>query len=288
MIGQLPTFFSAGEVREIWNSGCREDRPCGCGDAFSRCAFWQEVGRVGFGGWDRLDLREVLRLRYTVDRPWRIPLLARGSADPDVERYLQILERLYRAIRRVSDADVIVDSSNLPSAAFLLRRAGDVDLRVVHLVRDSRGVAFSWQRTVEKRTGSGTTHLPTYGVVASSLRWLGYNALTSSLRRRIPYLFVRYEDFIAAPVQVLARVAAHAGVVVDDGDLGFVDGNTVTLGANHTVEGNPMRLGIRSVELRRDDKWVHAMPARDRASVTLLTLPALRRYGYDTRLRRAG
>jgi hypothetical protein len=34
MIGQLPGFFSAGEIREVWQQGLRENRPCGCGTPF--------------------------------------------------------------------------------------------------------------------------------------------------------------------------------------------------------------------------------------------------------------
>ena len=289
MVGQLPSFFSAGEVREIWNSGCREDRPCGCGAPFSRCPFWQAVGGQAFGGWDAIDLADVLRLRYTIDRPWRIPTLAaRTSPDApgsDIRRYLEILELLYRAIREVSNADIVVDSSNLPSAAFLLRRSSAIDLSLVHLVRDSRGVAFSWQRTVAKETGSGTTQLPKYGLASSSLRWLGYNALASALRRRTPYLLVRYEDFVRRPREVLTDIAALASVAVGPSDLSFIDGGDVAVRPNHTVEGNPMRVGTRSLVLRRDDTWTHAMPLRKRASVTLLTLPSLRRYGYHTSLR---
>src|SRR4029079_13210849 len=73
MLGQVPGFVSAGEVRELWLRGCRENRPCGCGAPFFDCSFWSAVGRQAFGGWDQVDLERLLRIRYTLDRPWRIP-----------------------------------------------------------------------------------------------------------------------------------------------------------------------------------------------------------------------
>src|SRR5207253_253895 len=76
MLGQVPGFVSAGEVRELWLRGCRENRPCGCGAPFADCSFWSAVGERAFGGWDQLDLERLLRVRYAVDRPWRIPELA--------------------------------------------------------------------------------------------------------------------------------------------------------------------------------------------------------------------
>src|SRR5439155_19145064 len=129
---------------------CVEDRPCGCGLPFSRCPFWTEVGGAAFGGWGSLDLTEVLRLRYSLDRPWTPAVMAASRLRPglrrDLEGYLGILGSLYRALGEVSGARVLVDSSKLPSHALLLRRVPGVDLRLLHLVRDSRGVAFSWQK----------------------------------------------------------------------------------------------------------------------------------------------
>jgi hypothetical protein len=289
ILGQLPGVISAGEVREIWKRGCREDGLCGCGEAFSRCPFWHAVGERAFGGWSAIDLDEILRWRYEIDRPWRIPALAdrrsRTGVDPDVRPYLEVLGKLYRAIRDVADARVVVDSSNLPSAAFLLRRTDEIDLRVVHLVRDSRGVAFSWQQTVPKQTTFGPAQLPRYGVVAASLRWTVYNALTRSLRRLgVPYLLVRYEDLVAEPMKVLTRVGVHAGIDLEPGALSFIDGREVGLRPNHTVEGNPMRVGTRHLVLRSDERWKREMSRARRGAVALLTLPSLRRYGYELAL----
>src|SRR4028119_1802817 len=64
-----------------------------------------------------------------------------------------VLERLYRAIQRVSGAGVIVDSSKRFSYAVLLSLLPFGDLRVVHLVRDSRAVAYSWARSSESTVG---------------------------------------------------------------------------------------------------------------------------------------
>ena len=155
MLGQAPGVFSAGEVREIWQSGLVENRPCGCEQPFRDCSFWQAVGDAGFGGWDRVPLSDILRLRYSLDRPWSfLPLPVSGmvgSLRARIQEYTGTLERLYRAIAEVSGASVIVDSSNLPSHAFLLRTMPAIDLRLIHLVRDSRAVAWSWQKRVEKR-----------------------------------------------------------------------------------------------------------------------------------------
>ena len=50
MLGQLPGFVSAGEVRELWLRGILENRPCGCGVPFRSCPFWTKVGDEAFPG----------------------------------------------------------------------------------------------------------------------------------------------------------------------------------------------------------------------------------------------
>ncbi len=286
MLGQAPGVFSAGEVREIWQSGLVENRLCGCEQPFRDCSFWQAVGDAGFGGWDRVALPDVLRLRYSLDRPWSFPALpaSRVSAGlrSRIHEYTGTLQRLYRAIAEVSGASMIVDSSNLPSHAFLLRTMRAVDLRVIHLVRDSRAVAWSWQKQVEKRRAAGPAgYLPQYGPAGSSLRWMYYNGLTQSLRRLgVPYHLVRYEDLVRDPYQVTAGLLGHAGLTGAAAQPSYIDGHRVRLKQNHTVEGNPMRFVTGHLDLRSDQAWQVQMPARDQRLVTALTLPLLRAYGY--------
>src|SRR3712207_200886 len=71
-----------------------------------------------------------------------------------------VLERLYRAIQKVSGAAVIVDSSKRSTYAVLLSLLPFADLRVVHLVRDSRAVAYSWGRIKESPAVVGGRLMP--------------------------------------------------------------------------------------------------------------------------------
>jgi hypothetical protein len=286
LLGQVPGVFSAGEIREVWERGCLQDRPCGCDEPFHGCEVWSEIGRVAFGGWGALDLDEALRLRFSVDRPWMAPVIASPWAWPSlrgrIERYVDIVGRLYRAIFEVTGARVVVDSSKIPSHAFLLRRVEDVDLRVLHLIRDSRGAAHSWQKLVEKKVTSGDPQfLPRYGPLGSSARWLVYNAQTSVLRNLgVPYRRVRYEDLMTDPLRWTTRILAFADVRASEGQLPFTGPHEVVLRPNHTVDGNPVRFSTGSTRLTMDEAWRRDMPPLRRSVVTIATLPGLLRYGY--------
>jgi hypothetical protein len=207
MLGQVPGFVSVGELRQIWQRGLVEDSRCGCRLAFHECPYWTAVGLAAFGGWDRLDLAAVLELRNSLDRVSTLRTLKRPGSRPQeearIEAYVSILENLLRGIQEVSGAGVIVDSSKTPSHALLLARVPDVDLRLIHLVRDSRGVAYSWKRATrgKQRKRKLRSLRARLGVnLSASMRWASYNARIPTLTHvGIPYRFVRYEDMVGDP-----------------------------------------------------------------------------------------
>ncbi len=289
MLGQLDGFVSAGEVRELWLRGVAEDRPCGCGAPFSACAFWTEVGAEAFGGWDRLDLDRVLRVRYRRDRAWALPALLVGprrrSVDGDLAHYLDALSRLVAGISTVAGARVVVDSSKLPSHTLLLQQAGGLDVRLVHLVRDSRGVAYSVRKHVVKTVSHGNpTLLPRHGAVTAALRYDLYNGVHHALevrerRHGRELLRVRYEDLVSDPERWLVEVARHADERAPT-DVPFLEKGRVRLAPNHLVDGNPVRFSHGALPLHLDAAWHHQLGAGDRRIVTALTRPLLARYGY--------
>jgi UDP-N-acetylglucosamine transferase subunit ALG13 len=281
LLGQLPGACSIGEMRDLWLRGVLENRRCGCGEPFLSCPFWGAVGERAFGGWSRDHAIELHRLRARFDRPWTIPLLAaRSHWFAGLERYVESMAAVYRAISDVSGASVIVDSTKIPSYAFLLERIPDVDLRFVHLVRDSRGVIHSWQKSVARPDATGRPdQMIRYGVVSASLRYLLYNATADAVRATsTPYLLQRYEDLATDPAGVVGRIATFGGLSTDGVDLLHADG--ATLDVSHTVDGNPMRFEQGRLTIRLDEAWRDDMGEHDRRIVTLATAPLLRRYRY--------
>ncbi len=287
MLGQLPGFHSAGEIRDLWQRGLVENRLCGCGLAFRECPFWSAVGEEAFGGWDRVDVAHVIGLSRSIDRHSRIPLLVAHAAWPPFDRRLRefhgTLERLYRAIALVGETRVIVDSSKAPSTAFVLRTMPALDLRLVHLIRDSRGVAYSWNKKVVRPDTPGrTVYMHRYQPVRVGMRWVTRNLQMEMLGRLgHPEVRVRYEQAVTAPRGELERIVEMLEEQVASDAYAFIADGRVRLGVNHRVMGNPVRRHKGSLQLRLDDEWGSAMSPRQRRIVSLLTRPLLRRYGYQ-------
>jgi hypothetical protein len=289
MMSQIPGHVSAGEVVHLWTRGVRDDELCGCREPFHRCPFWSEVGRVAFGGWHRVDVESIIALQRSVDRNRYIffmlfPILAPRYARK-LRSYGRVLSRLLRAIAACGGG-VVVDSSKHASTAFLLRRVPGVRMRVVHLVRDSRGVAHSLGKRIrrpEVRIGEAFMHRRSPWQAA--LEWSIFNGLFHLLRWvGTPTTRVRYEDLISDPASTIQRAAAGS-VRGSSWRPRFIDGRTITLNVDHTVAGNPMRFSHGVVQLRFDEAWRTEMRRLDRWMATALTAPMLIAYGY--RLRRS-
>ena len=243
LIGQMEGSFSVGEMRDRvaprspGEPSVRLRRPRSSSAPSGRRSAWRRsVAGAEHGPPD------LHRLRMSYDRPWTVPLLAlRAPSPPGLDRYTDATAALYRAIAHVSGASVIVDSTKIPSYAFLLRRVPDIDLRFVHLVRDSRGVVHSWQKSVEREDATGQPRQDAQvrrGLGERSVPHVQRHGRSRSVTRDMPYLFVRYEDLVANPGPTLEQVAGFAGL---PGDVGFLDDDTANMGVSHTVDGNPMR-----------------------------------------------
>lgn len=283
VLGQHPDAVSIGELVHLWSRGLRDNELCGCGEPLTDCAFWAAVGDVAFGGWHRLDLDEMLRLQHAVDRNRYVPLMVApltARYRRDLAEYTGALSRIYQAIREVSGASVIVDSTKHVSYAYLLRRVPGVDVRVAHLVRESQGVAHSWAKTVARpEVTTGHDEMPRYSPARTSAKWLVYNVALHGLSALgTPRRLVRYEDVIAAPRTHITALLALADL--DATALRRLGDNWVELGPTHTVAGNPSRFELGRVELALDRAWRHQMDEGDRRLVTAMTWPLSRAYGY--------
>ena len=292
MLGQVPGCCNIGEASQIWLSLTRGTR-CGCGRPSESCPFWVSVLEQVFDDDREAGVAEALRLQRRVDRVRYLPALVAPTVLPrlrrDLERYAEIVSRLYHAVSVTAQAPVIIDSGKHTSTAFLLRHVPDIDLRVVHLVRDPRGVAYSWTKVVKKSHFTDAGDMPRQFPARVARRWVAYNVLLRALRLLgVPTHFVRYEDVVRDPVACLARLAHYLNLPAEAASAPFLSDHVVDLSSeDHTLAGNPMRFLRDPVVVRLDDEWRTRLPARQRRVVTLITSPLLVAYGY-LRPRRRG
>ena len=282
MLGAVPGMASVGELLHIWKRGPRDGDRCACGATFDHCEFWSEVGLRAFGGWDRISIEEVSRAQQAIERDRFLPALMlnrNGETARSLESYKHYLVPLYRAIRDVTGAEVIVDSGKHASAAMVLHRIDGIDLRLVHLVRDSRGVAYSWTKQVARPERSDGAQMARWTPLHTATRYVAYNLVLQGMARTgTPTVRLKYEDLVTDPAYNLRRVLSLVGKedALPEG-LGL---EAPDLPADHQIAGNPIRFDRGPIVLRIDDAWRSRLAVQSRLTVTAITWPLLAGYGY--------
>ncbi|NNF56065.1 MAG: sulfotransferase [Acidimicrobiales bacterium] len=293
LLNEYNDAFAIGESVHLWERGLRDNELCGCGEAFDECPFWQQVGTEAFGRWSEIDLPTAISLRWKVDRSRQLRAIGkahrRGFPSDAQQEYLDLIGNVLlaagRAARIGTGATVVIDSSKHLSAAALYALDPRLDVRVLHLLRDPRGVAYSWTKAIsrpEAASAATMKSMPRYNPVRTAGRWvtdnLGFARLT---KLEIPVFRLRYEDFLDAPLESLTAIAEFAGIDADSLPSNVVDGRTAHVSTPmHSVAGNPLRFGASKVTLKLDDAWREKLPAPQRLLVSAITAPARGRFGY--------
>lgn len=283
VIEATPQAVSLGEVVHLWKRGVLEDELCGCGTPFSQCPFWTRVGERAFGGWANVDVAEVLALHDAVDRQRRILRTLRPrteAARAEILRYTAYYRAVYDAVAEITGAEVVVDSSKHGSLAVALGNDTQIDLRVLHLVRDSVAVAYSWSKEVSRPETRGEDQMVRYSAFRASLLWTSNNLLVQLARlSRTPVFRVRYEDFVHAP-SVALRGAWRSLDLPGEFEPSIESGIGIELERGHSIGGNPMRFREGPLVIRPDESWRQAMPPNQRRAVRLYTAPIRAWLGY--------
>jgi hypothetical protein len=249
---------------------------CGCERALPDCPVWGPVEAAAFG-----DPPDYTRWDWEATRPTVGGLVARGPRRwrADSTRILgEVAGRLYAELARRTGAAVLVDESKAPLYGWFLDAQPWAEVVPVLLVRDPRATAASWSRP-KRYAGLGSGAFPVHRAAPSATAWVKRVALADRLFGP-RNLVVRYEDLVRSPGPQLQRILERLGC--DPGALPEADTRVHRFGTNHILAANPDKFERGRVELRPPDGG-HGLGRRDRAVVTALTLPLLRRHGYPVR-----
>ncbi len=281
ILGEVDGFFSPGEIWNLWQRGLVDNRICGCGKPFLDCEFWSTVLEKAFGDLSQLDINRVLAEK---DKLRNLEILmsmlpgGKQHLDTKLQGFLPYIRHLYEAIQQVSDCRVIVDASKIPINAYLLANLPNVELYILHIVRNPHAVAYSWMTTTHYDPLK-SMYMDRFSPVHSTLIWSARNLLVQMLWGASKhYLLLRYEDFIKEPQATLTNIIQFCEE--EPADLPFITEDMVELGLNHNVSGNPNRFNTGQVKLSLDSRWETQMNWKDKTLVNAMFLPLVARYGY--------
>jgi hypothetical protein len=188
---------------------------------------------------------------------------------------------LYRSIVEVSGKRIIVDSSKHPARALALSLNDDINLKLIHLVRDGRGVLWSYKKRFDKNEAGGVQSQiepkPTWQI---AIQWMAINLFSELAASRVSdgkRIRLRYEDFVASPKLALKRVGEIIDLDMKKLGTEVSDGRMMSVG--HIIAGNRLRMKGR-VRLNPDMEWKKKLAEKDKQLFESVAGWLVDRYGY--------
>lgn len=293
MLGGGSAIESVGELGTIGTRGLSGDKTghlCGCGAVIAECPFWTRVreaveARCGPASFPTL-MREVYDLS---DVRWFPRALLPASPGSPLRRMVRTLAAVEEAVKAVTGKPHLLDSNKEPTRALLLLRYHPGS-RVIHLVRDPRGIVASHYWRVQGEVGfvilrrrfhPGRATMPLFLMLAAGA-WTVGNLCAELALRTAPdrTMRLRYEDLRDHPAEAIRRIGRTFGVQLDDvadrieRHEPFPVGHNV--GGNHIRREGAVRFDPGAEKARRPlPRWVRLM-------TVALCWPLMRRYGYTT------
>ena len=292
LLGAHPDLCSVGELKAI-NLGDKNRYLCSCKKLVGECEFWEGVAekmaakghdfcisdaktdiRTGatpymlklLGPLVRSPLMEFIRdSLLTLSPVWRkqLPFLQKRNAD------------YARSIAEQANVDTVVDSSKIGIRLKYLLKNSELDIKVIWIVRDGRGVSQAYKNPSEfadaknpkyRGGGAGTTEEEGRSIEVGAHEWVRCNQETEAVLATMPkenWIQVHYEDICNNTEQTLNTLFNFIGV---DSSKKRLDFKTV----EHHVVGNGMRLDD-SEDIKLDDRWTELLTKEELAAYHQIT-----------------
>ncbi len=304
LLGAHRDACSVGELTLLPHAMGDVDRySCSCGALIRECTFWRRVSEAmdqcGFA----FDIGNACTAYRSIDAPYVSRLLRplhRGrlmeilrdvglQLSPAWRKRLPVVQQrvaaLVASIQDITGASVVVDSSKSAVRLKYLLRNPDLDVKVIRLIRDGRGVALTYTNPGDyadandpdlRGGGHGRPGEQPRAMHVAASEWLRCNQAAEAVLARLApseWHTVRYEELCTDTDNALGGICEF----LDMNPSQFI---TPFRSAEHHVVGNGMRLDSSS-DIRLDDRWRTILTAQDLQQFDDVAGSMNRRYGYE-------
>jgi hypothetical protein len=292
---------TVGELKATFLGDVERYR-CSCRQEIRACPFWLNVKRaMARRGWafDIADagtdlgsgatayVRRLIRPLHrgpTLERVRDAALALSPTWRRQLPRIQALNAALVESICAETGTHVLVDSSKIGLRLKYLLRNPALDVKVIRLIRDGRGVALTYTDPAmfadardPRLRGGGTgasRESERLSLARAAREWRRSNAEAESIVAQLDpsrWTEVRYETLCRAPEATIRRLFAFMGVEPS--------ASWPPDGGEHHILGNGMRLDS-SVDVRLDDRWRSTLSPRDLEVFDSVAGELNRRLGY--------
>jgi len=274
ILGNHSGFLSLGELNNAMDAWNKKKQVCSCGLPVRQCRIWKNVGHICFRSDSGGEYYKISKYQKDIERQISIIKHILGLYDPSmIHEYHSYIYNIFRLLEESSSAKAIIDSSKSVGRALALLKNAKIDVQIIHLVRDPRGVYFSFKKK--------NLITPTKNIWSLVAYWNKVNFLASLARLRLgdkKVLQVRYEDLISNTDKTIDKIAVFIKEDLSDVKIKLRD--EVVMERGHLASGNRLRIQKIPLKLQPDFEWMKRLKLHEQIIITTHCLPLMIAYKY--------
>ena len=260
ILGGAEGITTLGEMHQLLDY-VLEDEPCSCGETLDNCVFWKDIRESLLESFTREELVQINAHNQKVESHLRIPLSWMKKDKP----YVEFQDRLFKIISEKKPSTYYLDAAKFISRALQLRKTSGLDVKLIYVIRDVRGVIHSFNKKVQtSKSPLGTL------IYYHLINFFGQNLAWTIGRKGV--LKIRYEDMTTKPEETLRKIQEFTGQDLSKVSEMIRDGKEFPM--PHIIGGNRMKSN-RSIRLNKDFAWKSAMSRTKQVIYYLCALPPM-------------
>lgn len=276
ILGNHPEIVGPGEIYTLHR--LHEDKfNCSCGERVEECDYWSKIladwqSKSGKDSFDNYVFHSKNKVEnFKSPFAWLKLIFNYPGQSKLYKNYNDNTYHYLSSIIKKSEKPVIVDISKNPLKAFALSKHPDIDLRLIHLVRDGRGIAFSLKNSDRARISKRK-------VSRTALFWLIVNKQSEFvLKRAQKGLRINYENFALNTEKTLREIGELSNI--DPQPLMDVIKGDLADDTSHIMAGNRLRRK-KSIIIKLNRDWEDNLDLKKQKTFYKIAGKTMRRYGY--------
>lgn len=283
LLASFEHVWTMGEIYVLPLEIKHNNRPCGCGKEVTECTFWSQIIKKNKILQKTDNNISLFRENYSGGKFFRIKELLDIIFRKNITKFRRLNEfcidnsHLFTAIQQEAikftqqKIKYLIDSSKDFYRLFWLSNCYNIDLKVIHIVKNPQAYVYSNIKTKQNFL------VKIKQSIRMSIRYVIENWLIEKICNNLPkknYILIRYEDLASSPLLVLRKISDWLQLPFESHIV-----SSFRFKVNHGIAGNMMRYNVKNINL--DEQWKQDMSLLNRMIVILFAFIYYIKYGYN-------
>lgn len=260
-LGNNKEILNIGEMHQFFEY-LDENKECSCGKLLNECEFWKNKidNPTQEYSVNSRKLSEKMESHSSI-----IKHLLNRFSNIEYERYIELHQSILDSIQSDSEKSTLLDSSKYIGRAIALNKLDNIELKIIYVVRDVRGVINSFSKKVQ------TSKSPLSTIVYYSLINLVAEFISLVILRH-KVIKIRYEDLINSPTRVFSNLESFFELDLSDINNKIEKKQFFEIG--HIVGGNRLKKN-KEIFFKKDVSWKQNLSWIERIAYYVFAFPIM-------------